>query len=149
MPKAAIVERVEAIIAGHRYTHTLSHSEHNDIIQYTLEGKSNWELQVVIYTDCLCKEIFYLKTVIQNGCRSNFLVWWVTSTFQNIPILRHPGPPGSTETNNWIRDNEVACLLCNVDQRFTSLYQDFFFYLTSFALWPILWWWESQKERDY
>jgi hypothetical protein len=31
-----------------------------------------------------------------------------------IPAFRHPVPLGSIETNNWIRGNEMACLLSNV-----------------------------------
>jgi hypothetical protein len=28
-----------------------------------------------------------------------------------MPVFRHPVPPQSIESNNWIRDSEVACLL--------------------------------------
>jgi hypothetical protein len=45
-----------------------------------------------------------------------------------IHVLRHPVPLGSTETSNWIRDNEVACVLFNVLSKGCSLWHihDFF-----------------------
>jgi hypothetical protein len=61
-----------------------------------------------------------------------------------MPVFRHPAPLGSIETNNWIWDNVVACLLSSLSIWAKYALFDMFsafliFHLTlPFALWSFL-----------